>query len=158
MFGRQVVRAHLSRLMSNEKDKSADGQDNSDPQYHTFRSGLPALLGLAAAHLTCSTIASRLVTSSRSKAVFIAAFATVMLLALHGISTFKIYIILGLNYSLAHAPKSSGVSRIWPGALIAGNISILFLNHRYEGYRLGGVHSVLGPLVSPKIPLSSLIL
>ena len=76
-----------------------------------------------------------------------------MLLALHGISTFKIYIILGLNYYLAKAPKSPGVSRIWPAALIAGNMAILFLNHRYEGYRLGGVHSVFGPLVSPTIPL-----
>jgi hypothetical protein len=71
-----------------------------------------------------------------------------MLLALHGISTFKIYLILGPNYYLALIPKSPRIARIWPAALIVGNMAILFLNHRYEGYRLGGVHSVFDPLVS----------
>jgi hypothetical protein len=71
-----------------------------------------------------------------------------MLLALHGISTFKIYLILALNYYLAMMPKSPAAARIWPAALIVGNMAVLFLNHRYEGYRLGGVHSVFDPLVS----------
>ena len=123
-------------------------QDNSDPQYHSFRSNLPNLLSLATVHLIYSLISSRLTTSASAKATSIAIYATIMLVVLHGISTLKIYAILAMNYHLALAPKPPVMARFWPALVVAGNMGVLFVNHKYDGYHFGSVLPRLGLLVS----------
>lgn len=70
-----------------------------------------------------------------------------MLLVLHGLSTFKILTILSLNYVASTTPKFSAINKVWPSLLIVGNMGMLFLNERYDGYKLGELHAVLGALV-----------
>lgn len=122
-------------------------QDASDPQYRSFRSNLPALLILAFSYLLCSTLQSRLSPAPHSRAIFIATFAILMLFILHGLSTLKILSILYLNYLASISTKSPTINKAWPAILIAGNMGILFLNERYDGYQLGRLHAVLQPLV-----------
>lgn len=129
-------------------------QDNSDPQYRSFRSNLPALLALASSYLVCSTIWSRLApasssSSSRGRSGFIAAFALIMLAILHGTSMFKVLAILGGNYYLAKRRKTGLVERYWPALVIAGNMLVLFLNERNDGYRFAHLHGAFEVLVSP---------
>ena len=70
-----------------------------------------------------------------------------MLLVLHGLSAVKILIIVSLNYFASRSSKPPAVNKAWPAILIAGNMGILFLNEQYDGYKLGQLHAVLGPLV-----------
>lgn len=86
--------------------------------------------------------------SSANRATVIVTLASAMLLALHGISAFKILAILALNYRLALVAKPPVLSRLWPAVIIFGNMVLLFLNHRYEGYKLGALHPFFDPLVS----------
>jgi hypothetical protein len=143
MLGRLVVSNSQTHNAA-----QADRQDNSDPQYRTFRSGLPALLGLATSHLAFSAFFSRIVSpSASSTAKFTVGFASIMLFVLHGISMFKIFAILGLNYYLARLDKPAVLTKVWPALVITGNMILLFLNHRYEGYKLGALHAFFDPLV-----------
>lgn len=78
-----------------------------------------------------------------------------MLLILHGTSTLKIYTILALNYYLALAPKPPAVARAWPALVIVGNMGLLFINHKYEGYQFGAVVPFLEALVSHPLELAT---
>ena len=102
-----------------------------------------------------SFLSRRLTTSPAAKAKSIALYATAMLLILHGTSTAKIYLILALNYYVALIPKSPVFARYWPALVIVGNMGLLFLNHKYEGYSFGGVLPFLGFLVSLTSPPSA---
>ena len=70
-----------------------------------------------------------------------------MLIVLHGVSAFKIFTILYLNHLASTSSKPPAVGKAWPAILIAGNTGMLFLNERYDGYKLGRLHAVLQPLV-----------
>jgi len=71
-----------------------------------------------------------------------------MLLILHGSSTLKVLAILGLNYRIAKMPKSGLVERYWPGIVIVGNMLILFMNERNDGYRFAHLHGAFEVVVS----------
>jgi hypothetical protein len=125
-------------------------KDNSDPQYRSFRDNLLPLVILSSLYLLLSH-GLRLfpnLRGSRARAVFISAFATIMLVLLHGVSTFKIALILGANYFAAKMPKPSLLARFWPGVLITANMGILFMNEQTDGYKLGRLHAIFEPLVS----------
>jgi hypothetical protein len=70
-----------------------------------------------------------------------------MLLILHGSSTIKVLTILGLNYKLAKIPKSGPVERFWPGVVVVGNMLVLFLNERNDGYRFAHLHGAFEVVV-----------
>jgi len=70
-----------------------------------------------------------------------------MLVILHGLSTLKILFILYLNFLASTSSKPAAFDKAWPAVLIAGNMGMLFLNERYDGYKLCQLHAVLGPLV-----------
>jgi hypothetical protein len=71
-----------------------------------------------------------------------------MLLILHGSSTIKVLVILALNYKLAKMKKSGVVERFWPGMVIVGNMLVLFLNERNDGYRFAHLHGAFEVVVS----------
>jgi hypothetical protein len=126
-------------------------QDNSDPQYRSFRSNLSALSILALSYLGCSAIYPKLVNDSvYPRTIFIAAFSIIMLVILHGSSTIKILLILGINYRLAKMEKKKMglLDRYWPGLVIVGNMLVLFLNERNDGYRFSHLHSTFEVVVS----------
>lgn len=71
-----------------------------------------------------------------------------MLLILHGSSTIKVLAILALNYKLTKMNKSGVIERFWPGMVIVGNMLILFLNERNDGYRFAHLHGAFEVVVS----------
>ncbi|ORX39272.1 MBOAT, membrane-bound O-acyltransferase family-domain-containing protein [Kockovaella imperatae] len=117
--------------------------DNSDHQYHTFRSGLPSLVLLAALHLASSSLARRFSSTSETKIRIGAGLSIGILFILHGLSTIKILIILAGNYAAAKWTKPETLDKFWPGMVVVGNMGILFLNERFEGYPLARIHPAL---------------
>ncbi|KAK4967017.1 hypothetical protein LTR28_003036, partial [Elasticomyces elasticus] len=82
------------------------------------------------------------------------AFSMIFLFALHGISAFKVLLILYVNYKIATRLPQSYV----PAATWVFNIGILFANELCHGYPLAGLASMLLPSTagaSEKRPLSS---
>jgi protein-cysteine N-palmitoyltransferase HHAT len=83
-------------------------------------------------------------------------FAIIFLLALHGISAFKILAILYVNYQIATvAPRKSVPITTW-----VFNIGILFANELFSGYKLTSLatfitHSPGGSLIAPESSLVS---
>ena len=71
-----------------------------------------------------------------------------MLLILHGASTIKVLAILALNYKLAKLKKSGLIERFWPGMVIVGNMLVLFMNERNDGYRFAHLHGAFEVVVS----------
>jgi hypothetical protein len=104
---------------------------------------------LASSYLGCSALYSKFIKPLTSLTVFIATFSIVMLMILHGSSTIKILIILGINYKLAKINKSGFLERYWPGMVIVGNMLVLFVNEGNDGYRFAQLHRALDLLVSP---------
>lgn len=70
-----------------------------------------------------------------------------MLGILHGTSLLKVLVILGGNYWAATRRKTGLVERYWPGLVIVGNMLVLFLNERNDGYRFGHLHGAFELLV-----------
>lgn len=135
--------------MGTRFELGADDKDNSDPQYRTFRSGLPSLILLSSIYLLFSSIYARLVNPTpRSRSIFLATISVTITFVLHGTSAFKVLAILGLNYHVAQMPKPDRVARLWPGILVAGNMLVLLLNDRFDGYKYGSLFGGLGILVS----------
>lgn len=128
-------------------------QDNTDPQYHTFRANLPYLAALLTLHPLCrkawnrfylplppgktgpDTAQARL----EQRASFDYCFALIFLAALHGFSIFKILAILWINFNLA----TSLPRRFIPAATWAFNIGVLFLNELCDGYHYRDIAAVL---------------
>lgn len=76
-----------------------------------------------------------------SRISFDVGFAAVYLVALYGISTFKIFAILYINYKIAtQLPRQYVVYATW-----AFNMGILFTNKMYNGYPLADVAVSLTP-------------
>ena len=127
--------------------------DNSDAQYRSFRDNIPYMAVLVVVHPLLRRIYEQFAgpavsgsDGSRSKAESSAAaadarmnrritfdlvFACIFLLALHGISAFKVLFILYLNYQIATALPKHYV----PVATWVFNIAILFANELSHGYR-----------------------
>ncbi|KAK6070398.1 Glycerol uptake protein 1 [Seiridium cupressi] len=124
--------------------------DISDAQYYTFRKNLPYMGALLIFHpllrrlynSVVHPIASRARSSRptleeaderlKQRTSFDFGFALVFLLALHGVSAFKVLAILFVNYQIAtSAPRKSIPVATW-----VFNIGILFANEMSSGYRL----------------------
>lgn len=128
-------------------------QDNTDAQYHNFRSNLPYLALLLILHPLCrkawnrfyrplpvgknptDTAEARL----QQRASFDYSFAIVFLFALHGFSALKVLAILYINYNVATSLPRKYV----PIATWAFNIGTLFANELCNGYKYRDIAAVL---------------
>ncbi|KAI1434114.1 MBOAT, membrane-bound O-acyltransferase family-domain-containing protein [Xylaria sp. CBS 124048] len=136
--------------------------DATDAQYLTFRNNIPYLLALLLFHPLLRRLYNVLVyrinpasPTSRptpdeadqrlnQRASFDFGFALVYLVALHGISAFKILTILYLNYQVATTfPRKSIPVATW-----VFNIGILFANELCKGYTFRGIASLLFAFLS----------
>ncbi|KAI0035515.1 MBOAT, membrane-bound O-acyltransferase family-domain-containing protein [Vararia minispora EC-137] len=117
--------------------------DNSDVQYRSFRSNIPALLAflaiffvLKAIYIRSAKLPSPTIPNRMHLLPFYTLFSLIMLAALHGSSAMKVLAILCGN---------SAITRIGKGAkwmVVATwiyNVAVLFANERYEGYRYGDI-------------------
>lgn len=76
------------------------------------------------------------------RASFDFGFALIYLVALHGISAFKILFILHLNYQLATTLSRKYI----PAASWIFNVGILFINEIFKGFRFGDLAElIVGP-------------
>ncbi|KAF8602869.1 MBOAT-domain-containing protein [Ceratobasidium sp. AG-I] len=125
--------------------------DNSDAQYRSFRSNIPALLALSTVQLFSSQIYTRIArlfsdnhrngsTGSISRVPFLLGFSCLMLAGLHGTSALKILVILTANYWVGTLKT--------PIATWIFNAAVLFASNWYEGFRFGDVHGALASLDS----------
>ncbi|PHH78813.1 hypothetical protein CDD83_3929 [Cordyceps sp. RAO-2017] len=119
--------------------------DVSDPQYHTFRQNLPYMAALLVLHPALRAAwnavhplpgggddRQRGRARLDQRASFDARFALFFLLALHGVSAFKVLAILYLNYRVAtELPR-----RYVPAATWLFNVATLFANELCDGYQL----------------------
>jgi hypothetical protein len=140
-------------------------QDNTDHQFRQFRNGLPSLIGLALGYLICSYTYSYYLSYKVRKTPappatpnpsapyqripFLVVISLIILFALHGISAFKVLLLLYLNYKLH---SLTGNSRITPYLVWTLNIAILFCNEIFNGYKMGNIWSALAFLVCPTTP------
>ncbi|KAL7417004.1 MBOAT, membrane-bound O-acyltransferase family-domain-containing protein [Mrakia frigida] len=126
--------------------------DASDPQYSTFRSNIPSLLGLSLSFLafryifvsssspsSSSTISTPALHASRpwwkiQRTTFLTSFALLSLTVMHGTSVLKILVILWANYELSKrwAGKKWGVAGTW-----VFNVLVLVGNEWTGGWRFG---------------------
>ncbi|RYP54787.1 hypothetical protein DL768_000515 [Monosporascus sp. mg162] len=135
-------------------------KDTSDAQYHTFRSNMPYMAALLVFHPLLRRLYNAVVYPVNSgkesarptldeadermkqRTSFDFSFAIVFLLALHGISAFKILAILYANFQIATALPRKSV----PAATWIFNIGILFANDIFDGYRFGDIAAwISGP-------------
>jgi hypothetical protein len=128
-------------------------QDNSDPQYHSFRSGLPSLAGLAAGYLVPSTLYKAAMmrihpATSPNRVPFICGFICAMQLILHGTSAIKVLLLVSANYWLSKLGGSQIPAKVFPVILWAFNMAVLFLNEANDGYKYESIHSALSFMVS----------
>ncbi|RYP71402.1 hypothetical protein DL769_004710 [Monosporascus sp. CRB-8-3] len=143
--------------------------DTSDTQYHTFRNNMPYMAALLVFHPLLRRLYNAVVYPVNSgkesarptldeadermkqRTSFDFHFAIIFLLALHGISAFKILAILYVNFQIATALPRKSV----PAATWIFNIGILFTNDIFDGYRFGDMAAwISGPsaksLVDPE--------
>ncbi|KZV73129.1 MBOAT-domain-containing protein [Peniophora sp. CONT] len=124
--------------------------DNSDVQYRSFRSNIPALLAFASAFFALKQLYLRFSRPTPYKGnthllPFYLTFSLVMLVALHGTSALKVLLILSGNFAIATLGKGAK----WvPAVTWVYNMAILFSNERYEGYHYAALHQELGFLDS----------
>ncbi|SMQ55093.1 unnamed protein product [Zymoseptoria tritici ST99CH_3D7] len=138
--------------------------DNSDSQYSGFRENIPYMTVLLLLHPIlrqgyeklrsgdavnkangkppAGTSASRTSDDRFSaRATFDLGFAIILLIALHGVSTIKIFLILYINFKIATAlPKQHAGIATW-----VFNVGILFANELGSGYRFGDIARILLP-------------
>ncbi|CAE6420274.1 unnamed protein product [Rhizoctonia solani] len=126
--------------------------DNSDAQYRSFRSNIPALLALSTVHLISGKLYIRIArllhhdpeknasggSYHPSRIPFLLVFSLLMLVGLHGTSALKILVILAANYWIAML-KVPALTWIFNGA-------VLFASNWYEGFRFGAMHGALGSM------------
>nr|POE64866.1 glycerol uptake protein 1 [Quercus suber] len=133
--------------------------DNSDSQYSSFRDNIPYMALLVVLHpllrrlydglvarptidsATGSTDQGNAITARHADArlqrrvTYDLGFATIYLFALHGVSAFKVFTILYLNFQIAtKLPRQYVGATTW-----IFNIAILFANELCQGYRFGDV-------------------
>ncbi|KAI0392225.1 putative glycerol:H+ symporter [Xylariaceae sp. FL0594] len=136
--------------------------DVTDTQYRNLRRNLPYLVALLVFHPLLRRLYNSFTSSERpsngevrptleeadrrldQRASYDFGFAVLFLLALHGVSAFKVFTILYLNYNLV----TSLPRRYIPVATWVFNIGILFANELGRGYRLREVGAALSGFVS----------
>jgi len=129
-------------------------QDNSDAQYRSFRDNLPILFNTAAVYIAIKFLIKYL---NNNKLFLIPAnvvLSTIMVIALHGSSSLKIFIIMAINFIIA---KKCRASLLGPLLTWLFNALALFSNELYHGYQFGQVLPGLSALVGFKT-LSKFIL
>ncbi|KAI9453325.1 MBOAT, membrane-bound O-acyltransferase family-domain-containing protein [Lactarius psammicola] len=118
--------------------------DNSDAQYRSFRSNLPALAALMAAFFALKYAYTRPIlrdsspTNNLHRVPFYLIFSLLMLTVLHGASVLKVLVILSANYVLA---KATGGTRLAVPVTWLFNGGVLVANEWYEGYAFASLHS-----------------
>jgi hypothetical protein len=141
--------------------------DNSDAQYSGFRENIPYMTILLLVHpivrkiyegfrsessavkangkVPAEVAASRTSDSRfNARVSFDLAFAIVLLIVLHGVSTVKILLILYINYKIATTlPKQYAGVATW-----VFNIGILFANELRSGYRFADIARIVGSSTS----------
>ena len=144
-------------------------QDNSDSQYSTFRDNIPYMTLLLVfhpclrrvyEHLSPAKISTAPPTGGKAKdddkpegsaadtearlkqrVTFDYVFGIILILALHGVSAFKILAILWINYLIATRLQRAQI----PVATWIFNIGILFSNELLHGYPLVDLAKILSP-------------
>jgi len=124
--------------------------DNSDAQYRGFRNNFIPLTLAAGAFLLAKFFRTRIHGATASPDnMYLLPFnlgaSVVMLIALHGTSALKIFVILTGNYLIS---KSFGGSKSGPICSWIFNVVVIFLNDWYSGYRFGEFASSLAFLDS----------
>lgn len=126
--------------------------DNSESQYRMFRSNLPFLVLLLILHPILRRVfesfnrsdggrQSAAATRLNQRASFDCVFAIIFMFALHGVSAFKVFSILYINYQIATKLPRPYI----PAATWVFNICTLFANELCSGYRLRWVASLMSP-------------
>ncbi|KAI1091822.1 MBOAT-domain-containing protein [Rostrohypoxylon terebratum] len=131
--------------------------DASDAQYRTFRNNIPYMTALLIFHpllrrLYNSSVYPIKVTGQSARptpeeadqrlnqrASFDFGFALIYLVALHGVSAFKVLAILYMNYQVATALPRKSV----PAATWIFNVGTLFANELCKGYRFGDIATLI---------------
>lgn len=119
---------------------------------------MPLLIAAAIVYLVAKFIRTYFATGSRSNLYLIpfsASFSILMLLALHGASIIKIFIILTINYQIAKLCRASKLGPLFTWVFNGG---ILMANEIYHGYRFGDILPALAFLVCLDYPVRSLFL
>ncbi|KAJ5479088.1 hypothetical protein N7530_004597 [Penicillium desertorum] len=134
--------------------------DNSDAQYESFRDNIPSLLLLLIAHplarrayqlyMNRSNVDKRQSNHSviaageaqlEQRMLFDFWFGLVFIIALHGVSAFKVLLILYINFRIGKDVPRSYV----PAATWIFNLGILFANELSGGYSLERIAKVFAP-------------
>ncbi|RWA11429.1 hypothetical protein EKO27_g3658 [Xylaria grammica] len=120
--------------------------DVTDTQYRTLRNNIPYLGALVVFHPLLRRLYNVVLYHQRlnQRASFDFGFAIIYLLALHGVSAFKILIILYLNYQVATTLPRKSV----PVATWMFNIGTLFANELCKGYKFKNIASLLWVFLS----------
>ncbi|KAI0881469.1 MBOAT-domain-containing protein [Annulohypoxylon maeteangense] len=131
--------------------------DASDSQYRTFRNNIPYMAALLIFHPLLRRLYNSIVypikTTGQStrptpeeadqrlnqRASFDFGFALIYLVALHGVSAFKILVILYANYQVATALPRKYV----PAATWIFNVGTLFSNELCKGYKFGHIATLI---------------
>jgi len=116
--------------------------DVSDAQTRTFRSFAFVLLVVLITHVCISRIIQLLpaTTSVKYRKIYSLVFSTIFLSVLYGTSLIKILFFLSINYYIA---KHFGKSKLNPILTWILNISLLFLNDYFQGYKFSAIWSGL---------------
>ena len=122
-----------------------NSQDNSDPQYRSFRNNVPALTALVVSFLILKFIyavpafkfSPTRPRDTLHKIPFLIIFSVLMLIGLHGTSIIKIFAILSVNFGIA----KFGGGQIWVPFITWGfNGAVLYFNEIHSGYRFASIH------------------
>jgi len=116
--------------------------DVSDAQTRTFRGFAFILLVVLITHVCISRVIQSLppTTSIKYRKIYSLAFSTIFLSVLYGTSLIKILFFLGVNYFIA---KHFGKNKLNPILTWILNISLLFLNDYFHGYKFSALWSGL---------------
>ncbi|OUM60319.1 hypothetical protein PIROE2DRAFT_13936, partial [Piromyces sp. E2] len=117
--------------------------DVSDDQTRSFRNFAFVLLVVLITHVTISRIIQAIpskTTSVKYRKIYSLVFSSIFLGVLYGTSLIKILILLSINYFIA---KRFGKTKLNPILTWILNISLLFLNDYYRGYKFGSIWSAL---------------
>jgi hypothetical protein len=139
--------------------------DDSDSQYSGFRENIPYMLLVLCLHPILRKIYESLAggpernagnpnvkrvdpeTRLQSRISFDLTFAIIFLLALHGFSTFKVLVILYLNFQIGTAlPKQYAGIATW-----TFNIGILFANELCHGYQFRDIAALILPAATTAV-------
>src|SRR5690606_1766066 len=105
-------------------------------QYKGFRDNIPILFIVLIGHSALRKLSTKILGNGNieSRVIFDNFFAAVFLLALHGISYFKVLFLMATNYAIV---KYFGPSKATPFISWGYNIVFLFLNEWNRGYMFG---------------------